>query len=428
MVQILPGIDEYLSKGLNDLGETISLFSETDRKTERAIRNMLLENPSLVQEFTDLEARAPGSLKMMGFGRMADLITKSPESVSQEVQRGSREDLVRTGQAQITGDRQRSEFVVQSFDRILGELGLPEDVMDAMRGAMGLPSTLEKESAERGAEVERAIQPANLANAATASLYAQNMFEAAQAGQNVEGPISEFVTSFMQGTDDPNVTASILQHPLLGPQFEKQWDLQLWEKNAKLQRDLTGLRATNVTAAMKNQIAMISDLQGTAAEVSRLLGEYPQGVGLKFLGPEVLNARLDPEGVRLRAAIAGLSSTLFHLRSGTAVTANEKARLEPLTPNRWDTAESINSKLEELNRFFTDYVRNRTGQLNDMEDEETSSEEMALNDPNYVITADMTQDDLTRMVDMMIQRGMSSEEIKEDLVNFGVIARKGAAK
>lgn len=98
-ITVLPGIDQYISKGIKQIGETVSLFTETDRKTQRAIRNMLTENPDLIQDFADLEARAPGSLKEMGFGKIADLVMKSPESVEQEISRTTREPTVRAAQA-----------------------------------------------------------------------------------------------------------------------------------------------------------------------------------------------------------------------------------------------------------------------------------------------------------------------------------------
>lgn len=434
-VQILPGVDQYLRPGIQKLGDTISLFTETDRETQRAIRNMLIENPALIQDFANLEARVPESLKQMGFGPIADLVTKFPESVEQQIARSSREDLVRTGQAEITRGRQEAEFGVEAFNQILGELGLPEDILDAMRSSVGLPSQLEKEKAQREGRLGTAQEPTNLKNAEIAAIYTQNMLDAAEAGQDVSGSVAEFAKAFVNGEADDSTISAIMQHPLLGPQFELQIELLQAEKNANLQRELNMLRQNNPSAAIQREVLMARDLKGSMAEIKRLLDEYPQGVGMQFIGPELINSRIDPEGVRLRAAMASLSSALFHLRSGTAVTANEKARLEPLTPNRFDTPAAIYNKLDELNRFFDEFITNRGGvverggSINPASSETVTQEEMEVPTEfsNYNIAPDVTPEEFTRLLDTMIQRGMSVDEIITQMADsFKVIVPKSS--
>lgn len=419
LVTVLPGIDQLIKPGLDKLDDTIGLFAKTDRRTQKALRNMLAQKPELIQEFADLESRSPGSLEQMGFGPVADLIMRTPESTEQIVERNTKDDVIRAAESQAIADRQKAEFSVEAFNEILGASGVPDQIKDVMLQSYGLPTQMQQQSLQRQAELEETAHSGNLATAQTAGMYAQQMFSAAQAGENVDGNIRDFVSAFIAGSDDPNVTASILQSPLLGPQFEKQFELQLWEQNAALQRELAAIRAESsgarISSAIQREINMARDLQSSSAEISRLLQLNPNSVGLKFIGPEVINSRLDPEGVRLRAAISSLNSALFHLRSGTAVTANEKARLEPLTPNKFDTSESIYKKLDELNRFFNEYIKIRQGDLS------TNTSTTAA-DPNTPTTEEttfdltnMTRGDLDRAIDKMIQDGLTNDQIKARL-------------
>lgn len=173
-VQILPGVDQYLSRGIQQLGDTLSLFFETDRRTQRAIRDMLIKNPDLVQDFADLEARAPGSLKRLGFGRIADLVRQTPESVEQATKRATRGDVVAGARAEARGARQRAEFDVQAFETILGQTGLPEDIQDKMRTSLGLETVNEKAARARKEAVDIARHPSELAAAEAAEAQVTN--------------------------------------------------------------------------------------------------------------------------------------------------------------------------------------------------------------------------------------------------------------
>ena len=78
------------------------------------------------------------------------------------------------------------------------------------------------------------------------------------------------------------------------------------------------------------------------------LQAHPASVGALATQPEWLLQRTDPEGVRLRAAIADVAGHEFHDLSGAAVSPTEAARLKPYIPNEKDTAEALKSKLTRM--------------------------------------------------------------------------------
>lgn len=242
-VQILPGIDQYISKGIQQLGETASLFFETDRKTQKAIRNMLLEKPELTQVFADLEAKTPGTLKKLGFGPLADQITQIPESLEQRRETRLGERQLGLEEQQLGIDEQRATMTSGTMDeaaRLMAEnAGMTEDVA---RRYLELPTRAEEEVAalERpGLELE--AQQNEILKELTA-----------QSG-NIAESMGDYVDLFRSGQDDPATTSSIIAHPTLGRQFE----LQLQLKNQREQAELERARQTgNIPVSLRNaQIA-----------------------------------------------------------------------------------------------------------------------------------------------------------------------------
>lgn len=400
---MIPGVDQYLSRGIQQLGDTLSLFFDTDRKTQRAIRDMLIQNPQLIQNFADLESRAPGSLHKLGFGKIADMVSGVPPSMDVQRER-------RLGQRTLDVEEQELAFKEFRNQAVQAEITRNPTISALEMGAMfsemlGIPrrAQLQREDFE--------LMPLQLQ--ADRALAVMN---AAEQGNNVEGAISDYVAAFRAGMSDPQVIGSIMSHPLLGPQFDALYELAQNRENADLQRELSEMRidasTTGVSAVTKREIDMAGDIKYSINEARRLLAERPQGVGARFIIPEstravvsaiaekisprLRGAILDPEGVPLRAWISEINTTLFHLRSGTAVTANEKKRLEPLTPNIWDAPDVVIQKLNGLDQFFNEYVGRRQGLLREI------STGGSISGPVV---------ELRGMIDSWLKQGMSDDEV-----------------
>lgn len=117
-------------------------------------------------------------------------------------------------------------------------------------------------------------------------------------------------------------------------------------------------------AQVQQQMTQFGGLMQTMDDLDRvggLLDQFPNSVGLAFAGPDVVNQRLDPEGVATRAALADINTTLLNLRSGQAVTEGEYQRLAPLVPRPSDTQQAVRVKLQRLRLQLT-RIRKRTSQ------------------------------------------------------------------
>lgn len=88
------------------------------------------------------------------------------------------------------------------------------------------------------------------------------------------------------------------------------------------------------------------------------LGGSPVGFIRNALGDNV-SQRVDPGGVKARAALANIGSLIIHDRSGAAVTAAETPRLLPFIPQVTDTPETAIKKLQGLK----DQYRNANDQI-----------------------------------------------------------------
>lgn len=165
-VQILPGVDEYIHRGIEDLGETLSLLFETDRKTQKGIRNMFLQKPELIQEFVDLEKRAPGTLKRLGFGNIAGSLQGMDESTKQIIERATKGEAVKTGIAQAKGTAAKTELDLESLQGAIQLIQSdPQIRADYERGILDLPTVAQQAKAKRTEEVEVAGHPAEVKGA-----------------------------------------------------------------------------------------------------------------------------------------------------------------------------------------------------------------------------------------------------------------------
>jgi hypothetical protein len=236
LLTVLPGIDQYISGGIEKLGETISLFTETDRKTQKAIRNMLTENPDLIQKFADLEVRSPGSLKKMGFGKVGDIVASVGPSMALQTEQRLGERLLSLEESGV-GFQEFKTGILQNM--IQENPGIsPEQAESMFSQFMGIPTPMEIERSQLELDPLR-----------RESEIAKKLMEFSEGGEYATDPISDYVDLFIAGEDDSLVTGSIMSHPILGPQFQAQLDLKVDERRAQWQKEIAELRATSTTPA-----------------------------------------------------------------------------------------------------------------------------------------------------------------------------------
>jgi hypothetical protein len=96
-------------------------------------------------------------------------------------------------------------------------------------------------------------------------------------------------------------------------------------------------------AIQENRTAL-GKLEKALAEVSK----YPEAFGAKGYLPDFALQRVDPAGVKARAAVADIGSMVINQRSGAAVSAAEFPRLSPFIPSMRDDPETVTAKLANM--------------------------------------------------------------------------------
>lgn len=86
------------------------------------------------------------------------------------------------------------------------------------------------------------------------------------------------------------------------------------------------------------------------AELDRNAGS----VGLQNYAGQAIMQRVDPQGIRLRSAIADIGSMVIHDRSGAAVTVSEFPRLIPFIPQVTDSPAKIRSNLQRMREIIAE--------------------------------------------------------------------------
>ena len=107
---------------------------------------------------------------------------------------------------------------------------------------------------------------------------------------------------------------------------------------AKVQQDYVG----NVASASNIDQAL------------SLVSNNSKSFGLKFVGGDAINQRIDPNGTDARAAVSNIGSQIIHDRSGAAVTISEYPRLKPFIPRVTDEPDIIKKKLNGLRRAIAE--------------------------------------------------------------------------
>lgn len=315
MAQILPGVDEYLSRGIKNLGNVASRFFETDRDTERAIRNMLVEKPELVQEFADLEARDPGALKRLGFGRMADMVIGTPESSKQSIDRATRGSQFRTSVAGAELQANTAEGII----KLLRDAGLNEDFI---RTKLGLPTQFEEEK-------QTLEKPVLQRNANVASKL--NEFQ--QGAEHATNPIGEYVDLFIEGKDDTLVTQSLLADPLTSAAFKMYYDMKMTEKGNEARQKGEATKIGDLPAAVQSALVAIAPARAALKDYSEKVNTFMAAPFMQRAADAVALGKRQEALGNIRALKSGLMGTLRPLLSPGPLSAADIRMIDNMLSN-----------------------------------------------------------------------------------------------
>ncbi len=129
-------------------------------------------------------------------------------------------------------------------------------------------------------------------------------------------------------------------------------------EDARYERSLIKEIPANHRASYTGNLSSINQID----EALKAVQERPESFGLKMIGGDKINQRLDPEGTKYRAAISQIASAKRHDISGAAVSPTEDKYLQPFLPNETDTPEAIQKKLLTLREQYAN-TNNEIGSI-----------------------------------------------------------------
>ena len=133
-----------------------------------------------------------------------------------------------------------------------------------------------------------------------------------------------------------------------GRRADAQANRDLREKMAGDKADAKSNAPVKLTAAQQKAYDDADALLGHIDNALAAVKANPNSVGFKTVVPDIALAKIDPEGVQTRAAVAGLSAERVHQLSGAAVSPAEFARLRPYLPANGDNSVTVKDKLTNL--------------------------------------------------------------------------------
>lgn len=122
MVTFIPGPEALLAPAAREITQGVMHFLNPNREFQRNMQIQLATNPELLQNLADIEHRSPGTMDMLGFGGLSQIIQQIPESVESEVRRKTRGDVVRGAQFDIKNAAARSESLNKALEGFADEI------------------------------------------------------------------------------------------------------------------------------------------------------------------------------------------------------------------------------------------------------------------------------------------------------------------
>jgi hypothetical protein len=199
-------------------------------------------------------------------------------------------------------------------------------------------------SAQERAEIQRQLSQERMQmQLVLAAMQQQGRMDLAQFAVANRPPVQQPQPQIVQTESGPmQVDRSGRAQPIIGPDGRP-----VTPKSTE-----KALPTSAAQKLMENQ----QNLRRAEQALSLITGADPSGdknaTGWKGYVPDFALQRLDPEGVKTRAAISDIGSLVIHDRSGAAVTASEFPRLRPFIPRAEDDPKTAKTKLE---RFVQEY-------------------------------------------------------------------------
>lgn len=110
MVVVLPNQGAELGKSLAILADAIGKVARPDFELMEGIKKLAITNPQVLQNLSNLEATAPGTLGQLGLKRLIPIISNIPESPDNRFARENKEAIVRTKGKQLRAEEAEADL------------------------------------------------------------------------------------------------------------------------------------------------------------------------------------------------------------------------------------------------------------------------------------------------------------------------------
>lgn len=125
-------------------------------------------------------------------------------------------------------------------------------------------------------------------------------------------------------------------------------------RNPRPVEAVAGPKALSMPGAIVQQVEGNNSRMRVIDEALAELDRNAGSVGMQNYAGQTIMQRIDPQGIRLRSAIADIGSMVIHDRSGAAVTVSEFPRLIPFIPQVTDSPAKIRSNLQRMREIIAE--------------------------------------------------------------------------
>lgn len=144
-ISYAPSPADELAPYIQKFGESLKNYLQPNEKFQKHMQEQLGENPELVLKFADLEAKAPGTLARLGFGRLGDTISQVPETAAGEVTRTMKPQQVAAAGADIAAKTSEAQLTTEQNAAVMDAMRKnPELTYQAAVATLKAPATKEQ--------------------------------------------------------------------------------------------------------------------------------------------------------------------------------------------------------------------------------------------------------------------------------------------
>ena len=273
-IMMMPGFEATLAPAIKEVSGAIDKYLNPHRDFQSAMQKALSTNPQLMQQLVDTEHVNPGTLKNLGFGKIADLLGSMQESGESEFERTNRAGIKQNKQVTLENEMAKNDGVKRDLEKAAKLIAQNTDL--SMTAALKLigqtPIDAKTDQLQlQAAEAQAKINELKLKGApADAELHAKDTANKlsladmeAEAIRNakvmlpdgVEVDTRQEARNFLDGKLDGNRLAALIANPKTSAAFQANLNLIKHDRevSASLEKENRARqdRGTEVTETTK---------------------------------------------------------------------------------------------------------------------------------------------------------------------------------